>query len=138
MAYTPAPQQTQNTFGAGAAAPVPSASTNNGAVVGLYPAGQGTTGGGIAHAPALQHAGPGIVYTNFLARLNDRGHNSDDEDDDDDHLGDQLNSRFWVMERHRLLGPPETEYASTAENMFRALVNETVMNTGDRDIVPTL
>ncbi|KAJ2750580.1 hypothetical protein GGI19_005024 [Coemansia pectinata] len=50
----------------------------------------------------------------------------------------KLNSHFWVMERRRLLGPPETEYASTVESMFRALVNAIIMNAGDRDIGPTL
>ncbi|KAJ2875912.1 hypothetical protein GGH93_001183 [Coemansia aciculifera] len=128
----------QNDIGARVDIPAQHAGASNGAAIGLCPAGQGITGGGIAHAPAPQHAGPGIVHTNFLARPNDGGHNSDEEDNDDDHLGDQLNSRFWVMERRRLLGPPETEYASTVESMFRALVNETIMNAGDHDIVATL
>ncbi|KAJ2063115.1 hypothetical protein GGI17_001962 [Coemansia sp. S146] len=110
----------------------------------------------IAHAPARPDAGvddlvfmfqqlglrevpPAIHNAPFLARPNDGSHSSDDDDGDDDYLGDQLNAGHWVMvRRHHRLGPPETAYASTAESMFRALVNATIMNAGDRDIGLTL
>ncbi|KAJ2051102.1 hypothetical protein H4S04_002187 [Coemansia sp. S16] len=133
LAQAPAPQPVNNTFGMDVDAteqhPVaevnPHAAIDSEAVVGTNSAGQGAIEGDIDHATTQQQMGPGVASTDSLARATDGGHENGEGEDD------ELTSHYWIEQRYNNHGPPDSQYAVTAERMFRVLLNERLVDVMD-------
>ncbi|KAJ2246318.1 hypothetical protein GGI13_005491 [Coemansia sp. RSA 455] len=120
-----AQQHPQSTLGADTVAPTQHAAIDSEAVVGENPTSQGVIEGDIDHAPAQQQPGPGVVNTDSLARATDGGHENGEGEDD------ELTSHYWIEQRYNNHGPPDSQYAATAERMFRVLLNERLVDAMD-------
>ncbi|KAJ2411202.1 hypothetical protein GGF41_006414, partial [Coemansia sp. RSA 2531] len=120
-----AQQRPQSTLGADTAAPTQHAAIDSEAVIGTNPAGQGAIEDGFVHVLAQQQMGPGIVNHADLPRATDGDHENGEGEDD------QLTSHYWIEQRYNNHGPPDSEYAATAERMFRVLLNERLVGAMD-------
>ncbi|KAJ2085488.1 hypothetical protein GGI16_006782, partial [Coemansia sp. S142-1] len=120
-----AQQHQQSTLGASTAAPTQHAAIDSEAVISENLTSQGVIEGDIDHAPAQQQMGPSIASTDSLARATDGSHENGEGEDD------QLTSHYWIEQRYNNHGPPDSEYAATAERMFRVLLNERLVDAMD-------
>ncbi|KAJ2465401.1 hypothetical protein GGI03_002686 [Coemansia sp. RSA 2337] len=105
--------------------PTQHAAIDSEAVVGTNSAGQGAIEGDIDHATTQQQMGPGVASTDSLARATDGGHENGEGEDD------ELTSHYWIEQRYNNHGPPDSQYAVTAERMFRVLLNERLVDVMD-------
>ncbi|KAJ2105247.1 hypothetical protein GGI16_002430 [Coemansia sp. S142-1] len=120
-----AQQRPQSALGADTVAPTQHAAIDSEAVVGTNSAGQGAIEGDIDHATTQQQMGPGVASTDSLARATDGGHENGEGEDD------ELTSHYWIEQRYNNHGPPDSQYAVTAERMFRVLLNERLVDVMD-------